>query len=307
MRLHPFSFAAMGTQCEILLYADTEDSARSIAETAAAEVGRLERKYSRYRDDGMVAAINAAAARGGTIEVDDETAELLHHAFASTRDSGGLFDITTGLLRTVWDFSSNTLPRNDAILRLLPFIGMDKISWNPPVLEFALAGMEIDLGGIVKEYAADQAADFCALLGAVNGIVDLGGDVRVIGPHPDGSPWMIGIRHPRQDGALIATVPVYCGGLASSGDYERFFDLDGQRYCHLLNPVTGWPVSGLMSVSVGADTCLGAGQASSIAMLKGREGPAWLEQRKLDCIWVDENGRLGGTLPSEFDVIEGGG
>ena len=296
MPLHTFPFQAMGTLCHIHLHGDDQALARTIAETAAAEVGRLERKYSRYRDDGIVAAINRAARHGSRIEVDDETSALLDHAFTCYCQSGGVFDITTGLLRRAWDFTSNRLPTHDEVAGLLPLVSMDKLMWTSPGLGFALPGMEIDLGGVVKEYAADQAAAFCAALGAISGVVDLGGDIRVIGPQPDGGPWEIGIRHPRHLGALIGSVPVLSGGLASSGDYERFFILDGKRYCHLLDPATGWPVRGLMSASVRADTSLAAGAASSIAMLKGRDGPAWLQENGFDCLWIDDNGRQGGTL-----------
>src|SRR5690606_26088574 len=111
--------------------------------------------------------------------------------------------------------------------------------------------------------------------GIRHGLVDLAGDIRVIGPHPDGAPWQIGVQHPRAAGA-IATVPLTHGAIASSGDYERGFERDGRRYSHILDPRSGWPVQGLVAVSVLAEQCLIAGTATTCALLLGAdEGPPW--------------------------------
>jgi thiamine biosynthesis lipoprotein len=120
--------------------------------------------------------------------VDDETAKLLDYAFACYKRSGGLFDITSGLLRRIWDFKSGRLPDPSAINDLLPRIGLAKVSWERPRLAFSVAGIELDFGGIGKEYAADQATAVCVALGIRHGLVDLGGDIAVIGPHPDLGP-----------------------------------------------------------------------------------------------------------------------
>lgn len=302
MELHSFSFSAMGTACEIHLYAGSGLAAQDAVEAAAREVGRLEKRYSRYRPDSVLALINSVAARGGTLKVDDETAGLLDYAFTCYHKSSGLFDITSGLLRRAWDFSTPRLPEQHEIDRLLPLVGLEKLQWMPPWLGIPIAGMELDLGGVVKEYAADRTAEVCHGLGIRQGIVELGGDVRVIGPHPDGSPWRIGIKHPRHPNTAMAVVGLTKGGLASSGDYERFFEVNGERYCHLLDPRTGWPVRGLAGVSVVAASCLVAGSVASMAMLKQSEGIEWLAGLGLDCCWMDEQGRQGGHLPSHRAV-----
>jgi thiamine biosynthesis lipoprotein len=157
--------------------------------------------------------------------------------------------------------------------------------------------MEIDFGGCVKEYAVDRVAELCRTSGVRHGLVNLGGDMVVVGPHPDGSAWRIGVAHPRQTQAAIAWVALEHGAIASSGDYERFMLVDGERYCHILNPKTGSPARGLASASVLAPQCLIAGTASTVALLEGRErGPAWLRELGLPHIWVDDRLRLGGTL-----------
>ncbi len=126
------------------------------------------------------------AKRAGSIAVDDETAKLLDCAYACYQRSDGLFDITSVILRRIWDFKSGRLPDRKAIDELLPRIGLSKISWKRPYLTFPIAGMELDFGG--KEYAADQAAAVCTALGIRHGLIDLGGDIAVIGPHPNLAP-----------------------------------------------------------------------------------------------------------------------
>jgi thiamine biosynthesis lipoprotein len=296
LQLSSFPFSAMASACTVYLYGDDPTEVEAIAEAAMNEVARIERRYSRYRSDNVLAEINDAAQRAGSIEVDDETVKLLDYAFACYKRSGGLFDITSGLLRRIWDFKSGRLPDRSAINDLLPRIGLAKVSWERPRLAFSVTGMELDFGGIGKEYAADQAAAVCTALGIRSGLVDLGGDIAVIGPHPNLAPWTIGIRHPRDPNSSIISVPVNHGALASSGDYERYMMVDGQRYCHILNPITGWPCYGLAAVSVMADRCIVAGTVSTIAMLKGREGVRWLSSLGLRHYFVDENGVGGGNM-----------
>jgi thiamine biosynthesis lipoprotein len=132
-------------------------------------------------------------------------------------------------------------------------------------------------------------------------MVNLGGDIRIVGPQPDGGPWRIGIRHPRRPGTLVDTVALTEGGLASSGDYERCVEVAGVRYGHLLNPKTGWPVRGLASVSVLAPLCVIAGSAATIAMLREEDGPGWLETLGLPHLWVDVHGGTGGSLHDEVE------
>jgi len=213
---------------------------------------------------------------------------LLTYAFAAYERSGGLFDITSGLLRKAWDFKSGRLPAQEAIDRLLPHVGLEKVRWDPPTLLFTKPGMEIDFGGIAKEYAADRVADVCNSVGVAHGLVDLGGDIRVIGPHPDGQPWQIGIQHPRVPAAVVASASLLRGGLATSGDYERCIEINGRRYGHILHPRTGWPVLGLSSVSVVADQCLLAGTLSTIATLTGNQGSAWCASLGLQAVVMDE-------------------
>lgn len=286
----------MGSPCDIQLYAKHDAQAKQAIDTAIADVYRLEARYSRYRSDSFLSAINRVAASGGSITVDEETAGLLNYAETCYQQSDGLFDITSGILRRAWRFDSGALPDEQQINELLDRVGWHKLCWRSPVLEFPTPGMEIDFGGVVKEYAVDRAAALCRAAGVHHGIVNLGGDIKVIGPRPDNEPWRVGIRHPRNKEAILDTLLLYEGALASSGDYERCIVLDGVRYGHVLNPKTGWPVSHLAAVSVVGDFCVVAGSASTIAMLREKNGPDWLQNLGLPHLWVDVRGEVGGSL-----------
>lgn len=293
-----FEFQAMGTTCRLRLAGCSEVAARSAAEAAIAEVRRIEKKYSRYLDDSIVARINAAAGSGRPVEVDDETADLLDFAERLHAASGGLFDITTGVLRRVWDFRAARLPTTDAVNAQLACVGWHRVRWERPAITLGCAGMELDFGGFGKEYAADRAGTLLLEHGIPGGLVNLGGDIRVIGPHPDGSPWSLGIAHPREPGAVIATIALHSGGLATSGDYERFFELDGRRYCHILDPRSGWPVQHWRSVSVVAPACLAAGALSTIAMLSGAEAHSLLRSQGVGFLTIDAAHRITRDLPA---------
>jgi len=286
----------MGTPCEIQLFAPNEAKANHAFLAVTADVHRLEERYSRYKGDSFLSEINRVAAIGGTIDVDEETASLLDYAVTCYEQSDGLFDITSGILRHAWKFDKGELPEQALIDRLLTKVGWDKVSWNRPVLAFSVPCMEIDFGGVVKEYAVDRAASLCLSLGIKHGVINLGGDIKVIGPRADGSPWRVGIRHPRKKEALLDTLQLYEGALASSGDYERCIMVEGVRYGHVLNPKTGWPVRHLSAVSVIGDFCVVAGSASTIAMLKEDQGTKWLQELGLPHLWVDVQGQTGGSL-----------
>jgi len=286
----------MGSPCEIQLFTKTGLKAKRVAESVIADVHKLEARYTRYRSDSFLSAINRVASAGGSIKVDEVTTGLLNYAATCYEQSDGLFDITSGILRRAWNFKSGALPDESQIHGLLDKIGWHKLRWKPPVLEFPIPGMEIDFGGVVKEYAVDRAAALCREAGVRHGVVNLGGDIKVIGPRADGSPWRVGIRHPRQKEALIDTILLSEGALASSGDYERCIMIEGVRYGHVLNPKTGWPVRYLSSVSVVGDFCVVAGSASTIAMLMEDKGPAWLDAMGLPHLWVDVHGVTGGSL-----------
>jgi thiamine biosynthesis lipoprotein len=288
-----FTFGAMGSPCAISL---GEPGAQEIARAAIAEVTRVEQAYSRYLPDSIVSAINVAARNGAAIDVDPETAPMIDQAFDLYRLSDGLFDITSGPLRAAWNENAVAPPDASTLAEILGRIGLDKLAWKSPRLTFSQKGMEIDLGGIAKEYAADRAAALCRSMGAEQGIVDLGGDLALFGNNRDGSAWRVGVSDPDDPSRAVATLFIHGGGgVATSGIYQRFWELGGKRYGHLLNPRTGWPVEGLLSVTVVAESCARAGAQSTIAMLMGEQGAGWLARHAQAHVYVDRERRLGGN------------
>jgi thiamine biosynthesis lipoprotein len=297
-----YVFAGMGTSCSLNLFADSRHQADMLAALAVSEIERIERKYSRYKFDSALSVMNRAAGNGEIVTVDDETAGLLNYAFACHKKSGGLFDITAGVLRRAWNFHSGKLPDPHAVEALLPLIGIDKLIWEPPNLSYSVPDMELDFGGFGKEYAADRLAALLADEGMNHALIDLGGDFFALGPQIDGAPWSIGLRDPYRVETIMHTVALSQGALTTSGDYARSLEIGGRRYSHILNPRTGWPVQGLASVTALAPQCMVAGSVTTIAMLKGRDGIEWLSNLALAHLWVDENGTQGGSLLRTLSV-----
>lgn len=285
-------FALMGGRAELLLAGGSEPRRRQGAELAVQEARRIEAAYSRYRPDSIVSCINAAAGSGRPIQVDTETAALLNFGAQLHHDSGGRFDLTSGILRQAWDFERPVRPSPAQLKSLCDRIGWQRVTWDGQCIALPQAGMEIDFGGIGKEYAADRCAALLLEFGLSHGWVNFGGDIRVLGPMPGGRPWRMGVRHPRRPDQTLATVELHGGALATSGDYERCIVVDGERLCHLLDPRTGWPVAHWQSVSVRAPLCVAAGALSTVAMLMGALGADWLAAQGVDWLGVDAHGAL---------------
>jgi thiamine biosynthesis lipoprotein len=295
MEIFRTEFRAMGGANEIVLAAPEQAVAAGALEAAVREVLRIEAKYSRYRDDSVVSRINAMAGSGQWVPVDDETHTLLGFADALYRQSDGLFDITSGILRQAWDFRAKTLPDQSQLDQLLTRIGWQRVERQDEAIRLPAAGMEIDFGGFGKEYAADRAATLLEERGVAHGYVNLGGDIRAMGPQPDGVAWLIGVQNPRRPGEVIATIPVRQGALATSGDYERYFEHKDRRYCHVLDPRTGWPVSHWSSVSVLAPLAVVAGSYATITMLKQESGLDFLRAAGMTHLCVDADGTVFST------------
>lgn len=291
MQFFRFVFNAMASHCELMLPARTEAEAREQADRAMNEVHRIEHKYSRYQTETIVSRINAEAGKDW-VECDDETVSLLNYADVLYENSDGLFDITSGVLRRVWNFKEAIVPTQSQLDEVLPLIGWNMVERNNHDIRLPQAGMQIDFGGYGKEYAADRAAAVLEGMGVTHGYVNLGGDMRVLGPKLDGQPWVMGIQNPRDKNDVFASIPIERGALATSGDYERYFEIDGKRYCHVFNPKTGWPVTYWQSVSVLAPMAVTAGSITSIAMLKEEAGLTFLQDSNLAYLGIDQQGQL---------------
>lgn len=273
-------FRAMGGPCEVLVDTQDEAAARALGARAAECAWRIEDKFSRYREDNIVARINTAG--GVPVEVDEETGNLLDFADLMYRLSNGSFDITSGVLRRAWTFDGGTrVPTASELDRLLAWVGWSKVRWERPTLTL-LPEMQIDFGGIAKEYAVDQAVQQIARVSELPVLVNFGGDLATTGERRGGKPWRVGIEDvasanggERRAGKLIELT---AGALATSGDTYRFVTADGARLPHILDPRDGFPVRGApRSVTVAAPTCTNAGMLTTLAMLRGPEAERFLE------------------------------
>ena len=273
----------MASPCEVLVEGGDEALARQLTATACGEALRIEHKFSRYRQDSVISALHRAG--GAPFQVDEETAQLLDFAAACHALSAGLFDITSGVLRAAWRFDgSDQLPQPAQVQALLAHVGWHRVVWQRPFITLP-QGMEVDLGGIGKEYAVDRVLGLLRDLTALPLLVNLGGDLAVSGPRATGKPWQVGVEDPQatvQDSGAAARAELLSGALATSGDARRFLLKDGVRYGHILDPRTGWPVvDAPRSVTVAAPTCTEAGLFATLALLQGPHAAAWLQAQQL--------------------------
>ena len=293
----------MGSPCELKLSGDPA-LCQQVAADCQREAARFERRYSRFTTDSITAQINASAG-GAVVPIDAECRAILEYAGVCWALSDGLFDITSGVLRRVWVKGRNQLPTDAELRPVLALIDWQKVELSDAGVRLGQKSMEIDLGGVVKEYAADALAQRVRQAGITSAVVNLGGDIFCVGTNPEGQPWVIGIKDPEGDGA-IAQVRLVDAGLATSGGYERYIEISGKRFSHLLNPQSGMPVESLSSVSIIADQSVVAGSIATIALLKGQtNGLKWLETLGCDFLAIDSDGQcfsragLGLDPPSE--------
>lgn len=275
-------FIAMASECEVLIESDCDELAESVVSAVASEAWRIEQKYSRYNADSVVGEINGA--NGTTVRVDAETSTLLEFAATLFELSEGAFDVTSGVLGRVWRFDGgDKLPTADAVSLLLSKIGWQKRYWTPPYLTLP-AGMSLDFGGIGKEYAADKAAGLVRALTAKPVLVNFGGDIIATAPPSTQNHWTIGAS--LASCTVDSVIALKAGGLATSGDQNRYLLRDGIRYSHILDARTGWPVEDAPSVvTVASPTCVEAGMLASLAALQGKNAEVFLRAQQVP-FWV---------------------
>lgn len=257
-------FAAMASPCECLVRHVSEKLARQVVQAVAEEAWRIEYKFSRYRDDNLMAAINAGDALW--VVVDDETARLLDFAEQCWQLSEGAFDITSGVLRRAWRFDgSDRVPEPAQVDALLPLVGWDKVERKADRIRLQ-KGMELDLGGIGKEYAVDSAFQLAGKFTDADLLVNFGGDL--VGRSVT-APWQVGMEGTARP--MAGQLKFTSGALATSGDSRRFLLRNGVRYSHVLDPRSGWPVAEApRAVTVFGQQCTQAGLLSTLALLQGK-------------------------------------
>ncbi|VAW63516.1 FAD:protein FMN transferase [hydrothermal vent metagenome] len=270
-------FSAMACPCEILLDSKDKLLIKSITQLAFDEAKRIEKKFSRYTNDNIIYQINNA--NGTPVKVDAETGLMLDFANQCYELSDGKFDVTSGVLRKIWKFDgSDNIPTKDEVDLIKPNIGWNKVKWKNSEITLP-ENMEIDLGGIGKEYAVDSTTNILKQHTDKSFLVNFGGDLACPKPRDEKTPWNIGVDDPAHTGEnAVGQIALYQGGLATSGDARRFLLKDGVRYSHILDPQTGYPVPDApRSVTVIANTCIEAGMLSTFAMLQGNNADDFLK------------------------------
>ncbi|MCK5717031.1 MAG: FAD:protein FMN transferase [Thiomargarita sp.] len=270
----------MSCPCEVLIAVKKRILAQRLVNLAAAEAWRIEQKFSRYINNNMMYHLNQGS--GIPIRVDTEMVQLLNFAQQCYELSHGLFDITSGILRTAWVFDGGDhIPTQSQIERLLPYIGWDKVTWKPPYITLP-KGMEFDFGGIGKEYAVDRTLMLLQQKSKADMLVNFGGDIQASGQRI----WSVGIENPAHLDAAQKILKINKGALATSGDARRFLMKAGKRYGHVLNPKTGWPINTApRSVTVASHTCTEAGMLATFALLQGDNADNFLKNQEVP-YWI---------------------
>ena len=268
-------FQAMGTRCELQYAAPDRAAGQAFVREAVGWVHAFEAKYSRFRPESLVGRINAAAGRDW-VPVDADAERMFALADQIHVLTRGIIDPTMLPLLRLWTYRSTAprIPSVDEITEAVGKTGWARVRREPGRIYLPEAGMGLDLGGFGKEYAVDRVIDIARAHGVQNVLVDFGHDVRVLGAPPGAPCWAVGVEDPRMPGALRSRLAVTEAGIATSGDYIRYFEAGGRRFGHIIDPRNGYPVANeCRSVTVVAGSCLEAGLLSTTAFVLGpKEG-----------------------------------
>lgn len=286
------AFVAMHAPVELTFLCRDEAAARAAQTAVRAEVERLEALLSDYRPTSQVSRLNERQA----VTLAPETHFLLRRAQEVCRETGGAFDISMGPIKRLWGFGDGGIPHvpdSLALHRLLQHVGCNVYEIDPNGgFRWHDAEARLDLGGIAQGFVANCVAETLRARGITRFLVNMSGDIIVGGVRPGGGPWRIGVQNPRQPDSLLARLPMRFGAVTTSGDYEQFFIVDGQRYHHVFDPQTGTPARGAASVSVFSDDPVDADCYATALLVMGPErGLAFVASRSdLGAIFVRDTG-----------------
>ncbi|MFT7685378.1 MAG: thiamine biosynthesis lipoprotein [Candidatus Azotimanducaceae bacterium] len=292
MKKYQRDFITMGCPASIQIFAS--DDGEYHLDQCVLEAERFNKKYSNYLDASLLSKINAAAGMHST-QIDEETFQIFKYAGVCHKISHGLFDVSAGPLSKLWKKSH--IPSTDQIMQTLTLVGWDKVTLSENSIYLPTTGMSLDLGGVVKEYAVDAIANLLQSMGITQGVVNFAGDICIVGPQPENRPWQIGISQPGNYANPIAFIEMTEGSITTSGSEERYTEIEGEKFTHLISPLTGRPVSGLKSVTVRANQTITAGSLSSIAMLMdAQDALKWLESLGVAYFAIDQHDINHGTF-----------
>lgn len=289
---------SMYTIVSITVYSDSKKKAKDAINEAFRELDRIGNLLNFYSEKSEITKINKNAGIR-PVKVSRETMEIIKKALFVSDNTEGSFDITVGPLVRLWDFKNKRLPNDKELKDKLKFIGYKNIILNEydNTVFIKKKGSQIDLGGIIKGYSADKVVELLKNKGIDAGLVAVGGDIKTFGLRPDKKPWSIGIQNPRQksaDDEIIAVVKSLSElAISTSGDYEKYFILDGIRYHHLLKPSTGYPSYNSRSVTViSKESALSDAFSTGIFILGPEKGLKILEKLGYEGVIIDKDGKI---------------
>ncbi|MFO7956756.1 MAG: FAD:protein FMN transferase [Candidatus Brocadiia bacterium] len=291
-RRYETRFPAMGTDVRLVVRAESAEAARPILEAATGPISAVEARMSTYRPDSDVSRLNRMGGTRG-VQLSPETMTVIRRAVEFSRMTGGAFDITYAPLRTLWRDAaeSRQVPDQERVREALQVVGWEKLLLADSSVRFQRSGMEVDLGGIAKGYAIDGAAEAMKESGALSGLVDIGGDVRLFGRAPAGGRWHVAVRSPGPGAsAIILRVP--SSAVTTSGDYARGFRIGDAWFSHIVDPRTGRPTERMASVTVVApDAMTGDALSTALSVLGPEEGLKLVESlSEVECMFVVREG-----------------
>lgn len=264
----------LGTIVEITVKGEEETLAGKAIEQAFREIEKIDDLMSPFKEDSDISRLNRKGDQE-PIKVSQDTFRVIRESLHFSKLSGGAFDITIAPLLNLWDSvrENKQLPGEQELKEVLALVNYRNILLDEEKRKvgFRGKGMNVNLGGIAKGYAVDRAIERLRYWGIKRAIVNAGGDIYLLGRPFDRDFWAIGLRHPRKRGEILGVIKARDEAIATSGDYEKYFILDGKRYSHLLDPHTGKPVEGMLSVTVLAENTLKADGLSTAIFVLGPE------------------------------------
>jgi len=259
----------MGTFANITAVASDSRTARVSVEAAFDKLKHVDEVMSDYKTDSQLSQVNRKAF-DKPVPVEDDLFEVLNIAVDYSRQTNGAFDITVGPIVDLWRQAEELkrMPTEAELAEACSKVGFEKLILDSQskTVRFAVDGMRLDLGGIAKGYAIDSAIEAMQNAGAIGGLVDVGGDVCCFGPPSDNKEgWLVGLQDPATDGRILLVLKLDDMAVATSGDYQRFTEIDGKRYSHIINPAAGSAADELISVSIIARTAIAAGKRAGVS------------------------------------------
>lgn len=284
----------MGTRISVELWANDKASGEAAIDAVMADMRRVDELMSTYKSTSELSKVNARAALE-PVKISDELFELLTTALQYSRDTDGAFDITYASVGYMYDFRQRKRPDEASIEKALPAISYRHVSLDSKTrtVRFSRSGVRVDLGGIAKGHAVDSGIQLLQKRGITRALVTAGGDSRIIGDR-FGNPWVVGIRHPDRKNEVIAKIPLEDAALSTSGDYERYFDENGVRYHHIIDPHSGHSASKVRSATIIGPTATRTDGLSKTAFVLGPERALEIYNRleDIDAILVTPDGRV---------------